>query len=152
MTGVPTALGGAVVGRSRRLGRRIALAVLVAASTAACAESGTTVTSISGAVASLTITVEGEGPGGTPAAGGPLAMDVGEIVELSATGTNTLGLAVSGVAVMWSSSAPSVVAVDASGVAEALSAGEANVYAAAEGVEATIQVVVTDATTVPPSP
>jgi hypothetical protein len=119
-------------------------------SAAACAESGTTITSISGAVASLTITVESDGSGGVPAAADPLALDVGDSVELSATGTNTLGLAVSGVAVTWSSSAPSVVAVDASGVAEALSAGEANVHAAAEGVEATIQVVVSDATTVPP--
>jgi hypothetical protein len=134
----------------RRLGSRAALAILVTLA-AACAESWTTITFVSNAVGALTITAEGDGPSGMPAPTAPLAMEVGDSVALSATATNPLGLAVSGVAATWSSSAPSVVAVDASGVAEALAPGEATIDASLDGTAtATIRVVVTDATAVPP--
>jgi hypothetical protein len=130
------------------LGLRAALAILVPLA-AACAESWTTITVVSSAVAALTITAEGDGPSGMPAPTAPLAMEVGDNVALSATATNPLGLSVSSVAATWSSSAPSVVAVDASGVAEALAAGEATIDASLDGAAtATIQVVVTD--TIPP--
>jgi len=133
----------------RRLGSRAAPALLVTLA-AACTESWTTITFVSNAVAALTISAEGDGPSGMPAPTAPLAMEVGDSVALSATATNPLGLAVSSVAATWSSSAPSVVAVDASGVAEALAAGEATIDASDGAVTATIQVVVTDTTAVPP--
>jgi hypothetical protein len=133
---------------SRRVGERTALALLVALA-AVCSESGTAITSVSGAVASLTITVESDGPSGMPGQG-PIAMEVGDSVTLSATATNAIGMAVSGVSATWSSSAPTVVQVSSAGVADALTAGEADIYASAEGPTATIHVVVSDTTTVPP--
>lgn len=134
MARTATALGGAVV------------AALVLA---ACAESGTTVTGVADTAASLTITVAGQV--GTPA-GAPLELDVGETAALAATATNALGLAVSGVAAAWSSSAPSVVQVDPSGGVLALAAGSADVIAAVPGAAAAIRVVVSDTTTVSPAP
>jgi hypothetical protein len=153
MTGLPTALGGAVVGKRARVGRYAALAMLagIAVFASAC-DSTTVVTTVSDAVASLTITADHGGVTGGPAGGGPISMEVGDSVALSATATNALGLAVWGVAVTWSSSAPSVVQVGADGVADALSAGEADVYAATEGASASIHIVVSDTTTVPPAP
>jgi hypothetical protein len=131
------------------MGARLALALAVAVATA-CVDSQTAITSVADAVSSLTITVDRDGPGSLPAGTGPVAMEVGDSVALSATATNVLGLAVWGVAVTWSSSDPSVVEVGATGVAKALDAGSAEVYAAAEGTAATVHVVVSDTTTLPP--
>ena len=148
MYGAPTALGGAVVGRPRRAVTSAAL-VLLTVLGAACG-GDTAITGVGSTVASLTITADADGPGGTPAASGPIALRVGESVSLSATGTNALGLAVSGVTATWSSSAPSVVQVGSDGVATALAAGSADVYAVVDGVSAAVQIVVTDDSVVPP--
>ena len=147
MSGAPTALGGAVVGTSHRGVTTTALALLTALG-AACG-SETAIMGVGDAVASLTITSDTDGPGGAPAAAGPVTLEVGESVGLSATGTNALGLAVSGVPVTWSSSAPSVVHVGSDGVATALAAGSADVYAAVDGISATVRIVVTSTVTVP---
>ena len=149
MPGAPTALGGAVVGRDPAQGARTALVLLVSV-LAACGGSDTAITGVADAVASLTITVETEGPSPGPAGGGPIAMAVGDSLALSATATNALGLAVSGVAATWSSSAPEVVHVDATGTATALAPGQADVFAAVDGVTATLRVVVGSTPTVPP--
>lgn len=141
------ALGGAVVGRIRRvsvLGALVPLVLLVTA----CGGSETAITGVSDAIASLTITVEHEG--GVPAAEQSIAMNVGDSVELSATATNALGLAVSNVSATWSSSAPAVVQVGSDGVATALAPGAADVYATIDGVTATVRVVVNQTTPVPP--
>jgi hypothetical protein len=137
------ALGGAVVGTIRRAGALGALVLLVAA----CGGSGTTITGVSDAVASLTITVEQEG--GVPTAEQSIEMNVGDSVELFATATNALGLAVSNVSATWSSSAPAV-QVGSDGVAKALAPGAADIYATIGDVVATMRVVVSQTTTVPP--
>ena len=149
MSGAPTALWGAVVGTTPSLGARVAL-VLIVSIMAACGASDTAITGVSDVVASLTITVETEGPAPVPAGGGPIAVEVGDSLALSATATNAIGLAVSGVAATWSSSAPAVVDVDATGTAAALAPGQADVFATVDGVTATVRVVVASTPTVPP--
>jgi len=108
-------------------------------------------TGVADVVASLTITVDDHGVGVTPGSGAPLAMEVGDSLALSAIGTNALGLAVSGVSPVWSSSEPSVVAVSGTGVAKALAAGAADIQATVDEVTAFVSVVVSDTTTAPPA-
>lgn len=140
MIAAPTALGGAVVGTART-GGPFALAVLVAV-VAACG-SETAATGVTNAVASLTITVQDQGSG-APSPGTPLALAVGDSLALSATATNALGFAVSGVVAVWSSSAPSIVTVSGTGVAKALAAGSADVSASVDDVSATVRIGVSD--------
>ena len=149
MSGAPTAPGGAVVGTPRRAATRTTV-VLLAAIAAACSTE-TAITGVGSTVASLTITAEADGPAGAPPAGGPIEMDVGESVSLSATGTNALGLAVSDVAASWSSSAPAVVEVGADGVATALSPGSADVSATAGDISASVRIVVRDSEVAAPA-
>lgn len=142
------ALGGAVVGRIRRAGALAALplALLVGG----CGGSDTAIAGVSDAIASLTITVESES--GVPATGQSIVMDVGDSIELSATATNALGLAVSSASALWSSSAPTVVHVASDGVATALASGSADVQATIDELVATVRVVVNPTTPVSSTP
>jgi len=105
---------------------------------------------VGGVVASLTITVDDHGVQTTPGSAAPLALEIGDTLALSATATNALGLAVSGVSPIWSSSASSIVAVSGTGVAKALAVGSAEVQATVDEVTAFVSVVVSDTTTAPP--
>jgi hypothetical protein len=92
----------------------------VAALLAAC--SGSTPPDSHGVIRSITI---------APQSG---ALCVGDSLTLRAQATDAAGQTVSGVALAWSSSAPEVIAVAASGVAHALRTGAAAVTASAQGV------------------
>ena len=141
--------GGAVVGRTRRVGAFVALTPLVLVASG-CAGGETAITGVDDSIASLTITVENEI--GVPVAQESVTLDVGGSAELSTTATNALGLPVSNVAATWSSSAPAIVEVGSDGVATGLAPGSADVLATVDDVTATIRVVVNGTADPPLSP
>ena len=151
----PTAPGGAVVGvarrRGSRLGRRLSRGSLMVFTTfaVACAESATTIVSITGEATTLTITVSDLGSGQTTE---PLALEMGDSVSLTATATNALGLSVAAEAVTWSSSDSSVADVGSTGLVKAVGQGRADIYAEVGGAAAVLPVLVNEtATTIPPA-
>jgi hypothetical protein len=74
---------------------------------------------------SLSIVVNG----GDPRNAGPLVLEVGDTMSLSAVATNPLGLAVPSGSVTWLSSNAAVAEVDASGLVSAVGVGSAEIRA-----------------------
>lgn len=115
----------------------------------ACAESDSTIVSITGVATTLTISVSDLG---SSQAAQPLALEMGDSVSLTATATNALGLAVAVEAVTWSSSDFSVADVAATGLVRAVGPGSADICAEVSGAAAVLPVLVNDtATTIPPA-
>ena len=77
------------------------------------------------------------------------SLQVGQSSALTATPRDANGTAISGRTVTWSSSAPSVATVSASGLVSAIAAGSASIGAVVDGVTGTASVTVTST---PPAP
>jgi uncharacterized protein YjdB len=108
------------------------------------------------AVGSATITAMSEGKSGTAAiavsvvpvaavavAPASVALRVGATAQLSATATDSANNVLTGRVVTWSSSAPAVATVSATGLVSAVAAGSATITATSEGKSGTAAVSVT---------
>jgi uncharacterized protein YjdB len=119
-------------------GRPGALALVGSVVLAAC--NSTTATSVTQDVAtSLSIVVNG-GLGDA----GPLVLEVGDTISLSAVATNPLGLAVPPGTVTWLSSNTTVADVDASGLVSAVGVGSAEIRASSGEAVSSLATVVND--------
>ena len=106
-------------------------------------------TSISlGAAAAAALLLQACGGGGGEPAGPPKVasvavtalasqVEVGATVQFSASARDAKGNAMTGKAISWSSSAPAVASVDASGVVSGVAPGAATITATADGVSGT---------------
>ena len=95
----------------------------------------------------------GSGPSGPPSGAGIVSsvqisasagtVTVGASLSLVATARDKTGASVTSAAIAWSSSAPNVAAVSASGVVSGVSAGTATITASSNGFSSTMQITVT---------
>jgi len=122
-----------------------ALMALLGSLTFAACES-TTAVSVAGEFAtSLSITASGTVPGEGGA--GPLLLELGDTVTVTATATNPLGLPVATGPITWSSSDTNVVEVDGSGLVSATGVGSAQIRAVAGEAASFLLAVVGDTVT-----
>jgi len=116
-----------------------ALALVGTMVLAAC-ESTTAMSVTQDVATSLSIVVND----GDPQDAGPLVLEIGDTISLSAVATNPLGLAVPSGAVTWLSSNTTVVEVDASGLVSAVGVGSAEIRAASGEAVSSLPALVND--------
>lgn len=83
---------------------------------------------------------------------GTVSVAAGTSAQLSAAPLDAGGLALTGVALTWASSAPAVASVNASGLVTALTTGNATITATSAGITGSAAITVTSGTTPPPPP
>ena len=125
-------------------GSGLATAVGVGATTITATTSG-----ISG---SASMTVQGDSVASVAVSPASTSITVGQTVQFVDTLRDAQGAVLTGRPVTWSSSAPSVVAVDSTGKATALTTGTASIVAASGSVQGTAAVVVGTNVVTAPSP
>src|SRR5688572_8531196 len=75
-------------------------------------------------------------------AAGSTSLKIGEITQVTAVPKDANGVPISGLAITWSSSSPTVATVSSTGVASGRSAGTAQIYAKADAVTSSIALTV----------
>jgi len=125
--------------RLPRWGSPGALALVGAVVLAAC-DSTTAISVTQDVATSLSIVVNG----GDLQDAGPLVLEVGDTISLSAVATNPLGLAVPSGSITWLSSNTTVAEVDASGLVSAVGVGSAEIRASAGEAVSALPTLVND--------
>ncbi len=118
------------------------LPLLVGSMVVAACESSTAIGVAHDVATSLSITVNGAGPG--QGASDQLVLELGDTITVSALATNPLGLAVSPASVTWSSTNTSVAQINAAGQVSAVGVGTAEIRAAAGEAVSSLPTIVSD--------
>lgn len=119
-----------------------AITGLVAVAAAACEED--VITTVISIPDTLSISVVSQSAGGEITSATELTLAVGETATVRATVLNALGLAVGGLTINWTSTAPGVASVSGDGVVTALSPGDAVITATGGGTSSSLAVTVTE--------
>lgn len=143
MHAIRTAPGGAVV----RLKHLRLMVLFVASAGFGCASSDSAILSLESTPVELSITVIPMESGEIMAAPTKLDLEVGQSATLSATAVDVLGQPVGNASVLWTSEDPAVASVDGDGVLSASVPGTTIILATVNGVEAELEVTVTEAST-----
>lgn len=123
--------------------RSKAAALLLALAGLACSPA-TAIVSVDATPASLAIRLAPETALGTASTPRQLALIIDQRASLSALALNALGNPVGAAGVVWTSSQPAIASVSADGVVVAVAAGTTEIVAAVDGIEATLEVVVSE--------
>jgi uncharacterized protein YjdB len=95
-----------------------------------------------GATGQATVTIAPDPVAGVEVSPSSASLYVGSTIQLTATPRSANGQILSGRAILWSSSTPSLASVSSSGIVTALSSGDAVIIAAVDGKQGTAMVTV----------
>jgi hypothetical protein len=117
-----------------------AVAALVGSCLVVACESSTAISVAQDVATSLSIVVAGQG------SSGPLLLELGDTISVSAVATNPLGFTVPPGTIAWSSSNTAVAEIDGAGLVSAVGVGTAEIRAAAGEAVSSLQTIVNDTT------
>lgn len=126
------------------IARRSKAAVLLLTLAGLACSPATAIVSVDATPASLAISLAPETALGTASTPRQLALIIDQRASLSAIALNALGNPVGAAGVVWTSSQPAIASVSADGVVVAVAAGTTEIVAAVDGIEATLEVVVSE--------
>ena len=126
------------------IARRSKAAALVLTLAGLACSPATAIVSVDATPASLAISLVPETALEAASTPQQLALIIDQTASLSAVALNALGDPVGALGVVWTSSEPAIASVSADGVVVAVAAGTTEIVAAVDGIDATLEVVVSE--------